>query len=82
MSERLVQQAREASIQTNRGGTTACTAHAATSEEAVKTLRNEMSEDIARVQAQLAEVLNAARAKMQMESDGKTGVMLQRLKQV
>lgn len=79
--ERLVQQVQEASIQTKRGGTTACTAHAATSEEAVKTLRNEMREDITRVQAQLAEVLNAAIAKMQMESDRKTGVMLQRLEE-
>lgn len=76
-----MQQVQEASRQTDKGETTACAAHVATSEEAVKTLRNEMREDIGRVQSQLADVLNAAIAKMQMESDRKTGVMLQRLEE-
>ena len=79
--ERLVQQVQGASRQNDKGETTACAAHVATSEEAVKTLRNEMREDIGRVQSQLADVLKAAIAKMQMESDRKTGVMLQRLEE-
>jgi len=79
--ERLVQQVQEASRQTDKGETTTCRAHAATSDEAVKTLRKEMRENMATLQAQLTEVLNAAIAKVQMESDRRTDAMLQRLEE-
>ena len=78
MLERLMQQVQDALQQTNNGGTVATQAQI-TSEEAVKSLRNEMREDIARVQAQLVEVLNAAMAKMQTESERRAEAMLERL---
>jgi uncharacterized coiled-coil protein SlyX len=78
MLERLTQQVHDASKQTNKGGTIA--AHA-TSEEAMQSLRVEMREDIARVQAQLTELLNDAMAKMQTESDRRAEAMLGRLVQ-
>lgn len=80
MLERPVQQVHNASKQTNNGVPIASTAHVM-SEEIVQSLRNEMREDIDRVQTQLTEVLNAAIAKMQTESDRRAEAMLQRLEQ-
>jgi cation transport regulator ChaB len=79
--ERLVQQVQDASKQANNDGTTARTAHAVLSEKTQRSLRDEIKEDIAGVQVQLTEVLNAATEKMQRESDRKAEVMLERLEQ-
>jgi hypothetical protein len=50
----------DASKQANNDGTTARTAHAVMPEKTQRSLRDEIKEDIAGVQAQLTEVLNAA----------------------
>lgn len=49
--------------------------------EAMQSLRSDMREDIARAQAQLTELLDAAMAKMQAESDRRADAMLERLVQ-
>jgi hypothetical protein len=80
MLGRLVQHVHDASKQTNKGGTTTIAGHA-TTEETIESLRNVMREDMARVQAQLTELLNASMANTQVESDRRAEAMFERLEQ-
>lgn len=76
MLEGLTEQIRDVLKQTNNDGTAATQAHA-TSEEVVKSLRSEIREDMARVQAQLAGVLDAALIRMQTDSEKRVEAMLE-----
>lgn len=78
--ERLVQQVHNTFKPADKGATTTATAHAMPG-EAMQSLRSEMKENLARAQAQLTELLNAAMAKMQAESDRRADAMLERLVQ-
>jgi DNA-binding ferritin-like protein len=78
MLEGLMEQVRDVLKQTNNDGIAATQAHV-TSEKAASSLHNEIGEDIARVQAQLAGILNAAMVKMQTESAKRAEAMLEGL---
>lgn len=78
--ERLAQQVHNVSKQTNDNKPSTDPAHV-TSKEIMQSLRNEVREDIARIQAQLTEALNTAVAKMQTDAERRAEAMLQRLEQ-
>ncbi|KAI7695416.1 hypothetical protein KC353_g17883 [Hortaea werneckii] len=78
MLESLLHKVHEASKRAEEGATTAAMGHVVP-EEAIESLRNEMTDNIDKAQTHFTQLLNAAMAKMQAESDRRAEAMLERM---